>query len=75
MEKRNWMKNRIKTFLRLRKQNDLVKIICILGVAGVGFFASVMYHVWGLYQYVDTPAEYVLTGSEGISKKGIFMQL
>ncbi len=65
------MKNRIKTFLRLRKQNDLVKIICILGLAGVGFFASVMYHVWGLYQYVDTPAEYVLTGNEGISKKGM----
>lgn len=63
------MKKRIKTFLRLRRQNDLVKIICILGLAGIGFFISAMYHVWTIYQFVGTPAEYVLTGEGLVSGK------
>lgn len=63
------MYDRIRSFLKLRRQNDTVKIMCILALAGMVSFASVLYHVWGIYNYVNTSAEYVLTGEGAISKK------
>lgn len=65
------MGNRIKRFLKLRKQNDVVKIICALVLAGILCAISVLYHVWGIYHYVNTPAEYVLTGDGAVSKKRV----
>ena len=71
LEKREEMGNRIKHFLKLRKQNDTVKIICIFVLAGILCAISVVYHVWGIYHYVNTPAEYILTGDGVVSKKRV----
>lgn len=57
------MRTKIKRFLKLRKQNDAVKIIVILAIAGSVCFANVCYHAWGIYQYVNTPVEYILEGA------------
>ncbi|MDE6635380.1 MAG: hypothetical protein K2K09_02090 [Lachnospiraceae bacterium] len=65
------MCDRIRSFLRLRRQNDTVKIMCILALVGMVSFASVLYHVWGIYNYVNTSAEYVLTGEGAVSKKRV----
>lgn len=65
------MGNRIKRFFKLRKQSDIVKIICALALAGILCFISVLYHVWGIYHYVNTPAEYILTGDGVVSKKRV----
>ena len=56
------MKHKIKIFFKLRKQSDTVKIICILAMAGVGFLISIIYHAADIYSYVNTPAEYVISG-------------
>lgn len=65
------MYGRIRAFLRLRRQNDTVKIIGILALAGAVSFASALYHAREIYHYVDTPAEYVLTGEGAVSKKRV----
>ena len=59
------MKNKIRGFLKLRKQSDTVKLICMLAFVGIFFLANTIYHAWGIYHYVNTPAEYILMGTEG----------
>ena len=63
------MRDRIRRFLKLRRQSDTVKIICALVLAGIMFLISVIFHVWEIYHYVNTPAEYVLTGDGVVSKQ------
>lgn len=63
------MNNKIRGFLRLRKQSDTVKVICLFALAAAAFFTSVIYHTWDIYRFVNTPAEYVLTGEGTISQK------
>ena len=63
------MNNKIRSFLRLRKQSDTVKIICLFVLAATAFFVSVIYHAWDIYRFVNTPAEYVLTGEGTVSQK------
>ncbi len=63
------MNNRFRSFLRLRKQSDTVKMICLFVLAATAFFISVIYHVWDICRFVNTPAEYVLTGEGTVSQK------
>lgn len=63
------MGTKIRNFLRLRKQSDAVKIICLFVLTGVVFLVGTVYHVWGIYAYVNTPAEYILTGDGMVSQK------
>lgn len=65
------MKQKIKRFLKLRKQQDAVKIACILALAGTGFLTSLVYHAAYLYSYVNTPVEYVLTAESAISRERV----
>ncbi|MCI9411764.1 MAG: hypothetical protein HFG36_06810 [Eubacterium sp.] len=65
------MNNKIRSFLRLRKQSDTVKIICLFVLAATAFFISVIYHAWDIYRFVNTPAEYVLTGEGTVSQKRV----
>lgn len=51
---------KIRKFLRLRKQNDTVKLMCLFILAGVGFFVNVLYHAGKLYHSVQSPVEYYL---------------
>lgn len=53
----------IKHFLRLRKQDDRVKVMLILGIVAVVLLAMIVRNVVVLYKYVNTPVEYVLTGN------------
>ena len=53
--------------MRLRKQNDVVKIMGILIVAGIVSALSILYHAWGIYHYVKTPAEYELSSDQIIT--------
>lgn len=65
------MINKIKYFLKLRKQNDTVKIIVILALAGIASAVSVLYYAWMIYHYVNTPVEYVLTTDRGVSTEQV----
>ena len=65
------MKGKILKFMRLRKQSDMVKVSCLFALAGIAAFSSVCFHVWGIYVYADTPAEYVLMGEGLVSKKSV----
>lgn len=71
LEEREEMGDRIKTFLRLRKQNDVVKIICIFVLGCIVFLTSVLEHLGEIYHYINTPAEYILTGEGVVSKKRV----
>lgn len=62
------MIDKIRKFFLLRKQSDTVKVMFILAVAGVGFLCRVVWHVWGIYEYVNTPAEYVLAADRAVTK-------
>lgn len=62
-------RDRIAKFLRARKQNDTVKIICLLALTGISFLISSLYHAWRIYRYVESPAEYIITGSETVSNQ------
>ena len=59
------MKNKIRGFLKLRKQSDTVKLICMLAFVEIFFLANTIYHARGIYHYVNTPAEYILMGTGG----------
>lgn len=50
-----------KRFLKLRKQDDMVKIILALAVLGAVFMIRAVYHGIRIYQTVQSSAEYVLT--------------
>lgn len=65
------MKNRIRTFLILRKQNDTVKMICIFALAGILSFASALYHAWEIYHYTGTPADYILASEGSVTEKNL----
>lgn len=65
------MINKIKYFLKLRKQNDTVKIIVIFALAGIVSAVSVLYHGWMIYHYVNTPVEYVLTADRTVSTEQV----
>ena len=62
-------RDRIAKFLRARKQNDTVKIICLLALTGISFLISSLYHALRIYRYVESPAEYIITGSETVSNQ------
>ena len=53
----------IKNFLRLRKQDDRIKIIVALVIAAIVLFAFIIKNVIALYNYVNSPAEYELIGN------------
>lgn len=65
------MKNKIRYFLKLRKQNDVVKWICIFVLSGAAFLISAACHIRAIYRYVNTPAEYVLAGESVISQRRV----
>lgn len=65
------MRERIRKFMRWRKQSDMVKVGCLFVLAGIAAFVSVCFHAWGIYVYADTPAEYVLVGEGSISNKRV----
>ncbi len=48
-----------KRFLRLRKQNDTVKIMLLYIVIGVCFFVNAIYNGVLLYRLIQSPVEYV----------------
>ena len=50
-------------FLRLRKQNDIIKIMCLYLIIGAVFIANAVINGIRLYQSVQSPAEYVLMGN------------
>ncbi len=51
---------KIREFLRLRKQNDTVKMMCIFALAAAGFFANVLCNAGKLYHSVQSHVEYQL---------------
>lgn len=65
------MINKIRYFIKLRKQNDTVKIIVLFVIAGLVSAVSILYHAGLIYRYVKTPAEYVLTADHVISTEQI----
>lgn len=62
---------KISEFLRLRKQNDTVKLICILALTGTACLISAICHLWDIYRYVNLPGEYVLTGETTVTQKRV----
>lgn len=65
------MRCKIRNLIKLRKQSDTMKIICILAIAGISFLAGFIYHLAGIYSYVNSPVEYVLSGDRTVSEKHI----
>ena len=65
------MKNKLIYFFRLIRQSDTVKIVCIFVLAGMVCFISAAYHIWVIYGYVNTPAEYVLAANGMVSEKNM----
>lgn len=63
------VRDRIRNFMRLRKQSDSVKIICLFLLVGVVFLVCTGYHVWGIFHYAGAPAEYILSGDGLVSNK------
>lgn len=57
----------IRHFLLLRKQNDTVKLICLFVLTGVVFLIFMGYCTWGIFRYMETPAEYILSGDGVVS--------
>lgn len=62
---------KISEFFRLRKQNDMVKLICILALTGVACFVNAIYHMGSIYHYVNLPAEYVVMGEGIVTQKSL----
>lgn len=62
------MTDRIRKLFILRKQSDTVKLMFLFAVAGIGFLCQIVRHVWGIYDYVNAPAEYVLTADRAVTK-------
>lgn len=65
------MRRKIRNLMKLRRQSDTMKIICILALAGICFLGSFIYHLAGIYSYVNSPVEYVLSGDRTVSEKYI----
>ena len=62
---------KIREFLRLRKQNDTVKLMCFFVLAGAGFFVNVLYHAGKLYHSVQSPVEYQLIRGSRVTNEHI----
>lgn len=62
------MTDKIRKLLILRKQSDTVKLMFLFAVAGIGFLCQIVRNVWGIYDYVNSPAEYVLTADCPVTK-------
>lgn len=60
---------KIRKFLRLRKQNDTVKLMCLFILAGAGFFVNVLYHAGKLYHSVQSPVEYYLVQGSAVTNE------
>ena len=50
------MKNKIRGFLKLRKQSDTVKLICMLAFVEIFFLANTIYHARGRLPRSSTAA-------------------
>lgn len=55
--------NRWKKFLRLRKQKDSIKLMLLLAAAAMGFAGSAIIRGVSLYGLIQSPVEYVVSGS------------
>lgn len=68
---------KISEFLRLRRQNDTVKLICLFALTGAVCLINAVYHLGNIYHDVNLPAEYSLTGEGVITQKQIdaFMEI
>lgn len=62
---------KIREFLRLRKQNDTVKLMCFCILIGAGFFVNVLYHAGTLYHSVQSPVEYQLIRESKVTDEQI----
>lgn len=62
---------KIREFLRLRKQNDTVKLMCFFILAGAGFFINVLYHAGTLFHSVQSPVEYHLIRGSTVTNEQI----
>lgn len=62
---------KIREFLRLRKQNDTVKLMCFFVLAGAGFFVNVLYHAGKLCHSVQSPVEYQLIRGSTVTNEHI----
>ncbi|MDE6761783.1 MAG: hypothetical protein K2J90_14080 [Lachnospiraceae bacterium] len=62
---------KIREFLRLRKQNDTVKLMCFFVLAGAGFFVNVLYHAGKLCHSVQSPVEYQLVRGSTVTNEQI----
>lgn len=52
-----------KKFWRLRKQNDVIKVILLFFAFGIAFLSNAIYNSILLYQMSQSHAEYILSGS------------
>lgn len=62
-------------FWRLRKQNDIVKIMLLFGVLGFTFLVNAVYSGIQIYKLVNTPVEYVMSGWYGNSSDSRLSEL
>lgn len=62
---------KIHEFLRLRKQNDTVKLMCLFALTGAVFFVNVLYHAGKLYHSVQSPVEYQLIRGGAVTNEQI----
>lgn len=53
----------LQKFLKLRKQNDVVKIMMFFGVVSLIFFGTAINHLFDLHQEMNSTAEYILIGN------------
>ncbi len=55
----------MRRLIKIRKQNDDVKLIMLFVLAGIVFLACAIYNGIQFYRLVNTPVEYVLTYASG----------
>ncbi len=63
------MKHRLKMYLQFRKQSDAVKIMSLFALIAVVCLIHIIVHSGGIYRYLASPAEYVLSNQGSISQK------
>lgn len=65
------MKHRLKKYLQFRKQSDAVKIMSLFVLIAVVCLIHIIVQAGGIYRYLASPAEYVLSNQGLISQKHI----
>lgn len=65
------MINKLRFIFRLRKQSDTIKIVFIFGIIGILSIIQTGYYTWEIYHYMNSPAEYVLTGDGNITQENV----